>query len=261
MTLFCLGRTSNYLETSVDRLKGSPSQPSLKPQLKTQTLLLAIREFRTMDFTGQELPLLPLSDGGPLDFDYSTLLQGEMDNIDYFAGEDSLASTSRTNNICPPTAVSMSTSLAVLGFPPDMVLSSADRNANPRNDGGHGVVPLAPRTSPGDHGSGSGSGNGNGSSICSKQRLERRGHTKSRRGCFNCKRRRIKVLASTFSLRSVWRKHQDRQNATSGNAMALLTQIWTTVSRDTTGMRTLRQDGAKVRVPCSAAGSAPGMSM
>jgi hypothetical protein len=30
-----------------------------------------------------------------------------------------------------------------------------------------------------------------------KQRLERRGHTKSRRGCFNCKRRRIK--ASFFS--------------------------------------------------------------
>ena len=29
-----------------------------------------------------------------------------------------------------------------------------------------------------------------------KQRLERRGHTKSRRGCFNCKRRRIKVLAT-----------------------------------------------------------------
>jgi hypothetical protein len=27
-----------------------------------------------------------------------------------------------------------------------------------------------------------------------RQRLERRGHTKSRRGCFNCKRRRIKVL-------------------------------------------------------------------
>lgn len=27
-----------------------------------------------------------------------------------------------------------------------------------------------------------------------KQRLERRGHTKSRRGCYNCKRRRIKVV-------------------------------------------------------------------
>ena len=30
-----------------------------------------------------------------------------------------------------------------------------------------------------------------------KQRLERRGHTKSRRGCFNCKRRRIKVSGET----------------------------------------------------------------
>lgn len=29
-----------------------------------------------------------------------------------------------------------------------------------------------------------------------RQRLERRGHTKSRRGCYNCKRRRIKVFAS-----------------------------------------------------------------
>lgn len=28
-----------------------------------------------------------------------------------------------------------------------------------------------------------------------RQRLERRGHTKSRRGCYNCKRRRIKVNA------------------------------------------------------------------
>lgn len=28
-----------------------------------------------------------------------------------------------------------------------------------------------------------------------RQRLERRGHTKSRRGCYNCKRRRIKVRA------------------------------------------------------------------
>lgn len=30
-----------------------------------------------------------------------------------------------------------------------------------------------------------------------RQRLERRGHTKSRRGCFNCKRRRIKVIYPT----------------------------------------------------------------
>jgi hypothetical protein len=32
-----------------------------------------------------------------------------------------------------------------------------------------------------------------------RQRLERRGHTKSRRGCFNCKRRRIKVSTTCAS--------------------------------------------------------------
>lgn len=31
-----------------------------------------------------------------------------------------------------------------------------------------------------------------------RQRLERRGHTKSRRGCYNCKRRRIKVCIIAF---------------------------------------------------------------
>lgn len=36
-----------------------------------------------------------------------------------------------------------------------------------------------------------------------KQRLERRGHTKSRRGCFNCKRRRIKVGGLGLSRPSV----------------------------------------------------------
>lgn len=33
-----------------------------------------------------------------------------------------------------------------------------------------------------------------------KQRLERRGHTKSRRGCYNCKRRRIKVSITSLLL-------------------------------------------------------------
>jgi hypothetical protein len=35
-----------------------------------------------------------------------------------------------------------------------------------------------------------------------KQRLERRGHTKSRRGCYNCKRRRIKVVPSRVRTKS-----------------------------------------------------------
>ena len=176
-----------------------------------------------MDFTGQELPLLPLSDGGSLDFDYSTLFQGEMDDIDYLAGEESSASTSGTNNISPPTAAPTSTSLAVLGSTPDMVLGSADMNANnPRNDGGHGVVPLAPRTSPGDHESVSGTGND--ISMGSKQRLERRGHTKSRRGCFNCKRRRIKVFASTFPFGVFAENIKTIRMQTCRKTMALLTQ-------------------------------------
>jgi hypothetical protein len=39
-----------------------------------------------------------------------------------------------------------------------------------------------------------------GSELTGKQRLERRGHTKSRRGCYNCKRRRIKVRTVPLSL-------------------------------------------------------------
>lgn len=35
-------------------------------------------------------------------------------------------------------------------------------------------------------------------SMQQRQRLERRGHTKSRRGCYNCKRRRIKVYIVAF---------------------------------------------------------------
>lgn len=36
--------------------------------------------------------------------------------------------------------------------------------------------------------------------VSSGKRHERRGHTKSRRGCFNCKRRRIKVGHSSHSI-------------------------------------------------------------
>lgn len=46
-----------------------------------------------------------------------------------------------------------------------------------------------------------------GSSSQPRQRLERRGHTKSRRGCFNCKRRRIKV-GRPSSLYPLWVPHR-----------------------------------------------------
>ncbi|KAK4174064.1 hypothetical protein QBC36DRAFT_47712 [Triangularia setosa] len=64
------------------------------------------------------------------------------------------------------------------------------------NDGSSGGGSPAASSSHGGGGGGqgsTGSGSGSGMTAAGKQRLERRGHTKSRRGCFNCKRRRIKV--------------------------------------------------------------------
>jgi hypothetical protein len=103
------------------------------------------------------MPLMALDDDQQY-FDYGAFLQG--DDADYMA-EDSSASAS-TNNM--------------------------------------GITP--PEHSPPHPGPSTGASTNTGSSALvrstseiqrQKQRLERRGHTKSRRGCFNCKRRRIKV--------------------------------------------------------------------
>lgn len=97
------------------------------------------------------------------DFDYDAFLQQE--EAEYM-GEDSSASAS-TNNL--------------------------------------GVT--SPGLSPPGHGSSTGGGTSTGPSALvrstsavqhQQQRHERRGHTKSRRGCFNCKRRRIKVSLGWF---------------------------------------------------------------
>jgi len=112
-----------------------------------------------MDFT---LPLMAMDDEQQ-DFDYGAYLQGDdADNV----AENSSASAS-TNNL--------------------------------------GITP--PELSPPVAGASSGTGSGpNAGALVrsaselqrQKQRLERRGHTKSRRGCFNCKRRRIKVGFALF---------------------------------------------------------------
>ncbi|KAK0732647.1 hypothetical protein B0T21DRAFT_443843 [Apiosordaria backusii] len=64
------------------------------------------------------------------------------------------------------------------------------------NDGSSGGGSPAASSSHGGGGGGGqtsgGNSSGSGMTAAGKQRLERRGHTKSRRGCFNCKRRRIK---------------------------------------------------------------------
>lgn len=54
----------------------------------------------------------------------------------------------------------------------------------PSSDGRSGSTELVRKTSSAS------------AALTQKQRLERRGHTKSRRGCYNCKRRRIKVCLS-----------------------------------------------------------------
>ena len=75
-----------------------------------------------------------------------------------------------------------------------------------------------------------------------KPRLERRGHTKSRRGCYNCKRRRIKVFLPCC-----------------GSSVTLLTSV-PTVSRNSTVVRALHQDRSQVRIPGRASGDSPGKS-
>lgn len=121
------------------------------------------------------LPLLSFDNGENAEFDYSTFLQDQQD-LDYLA-EDSSGSTG---------------GLAIATPSPSSTFSD------------HPLQTLAPRqqqqqispTSARQQGYGPSRDSSGGSTEDRpqpRQRLERRGHTKSRRGCFNCKRRRIKV--------------------------------------------------------------------
>lgn len=126
--------------------------------------------------SGPNPPLLTLDANDVADFDYSAYVQDQQD-MGYLA-EESSASVST-----PPLPSAPSDALPQTLTPPQLQLPSSSPSAL--------VVPRA----------GSGSGSGSGSTVntglgLQKQRLERRGHTKSRRGCFNCKRRRIKVSES-----------------------------------------------------------------
>ena len=113
-----------------------------------------------MDFSSEDIgmPLMTLDDDQQ-NFDYGAYLQ-EDDDADYM-GEDSSASTSTNNlGITPPgqSPLGAGASLGVATKPGSNALVRTTSEIQRQ-----------------------------------KQRLERRGHTKSRRGCFNCKRRRIKV--------------------------------------------------------------------
>lgn len=116
----------------------------------------------TMDFS--QLPLLPLVDDDGTEFDYAAFFPGdETTTADYLGemdlAEDSSASAS-TNNVLTSEHSPLQ---SLSPQPPAQTVRSNTSNA------------------------------GNAGNTQQKTRLERRGHTKSRRGCFNCKRRRIKV--------------------------------------------------------------------
>ncbi|KAK0635061.1 hypothetical protein B0T17DRAFT_29195 [Bombardia bombarda] len=127
-----------------------------------------------MEF-GMPLDLFPppgLDDEPPFpDFDYAAFLHGN--DIDYVAE----GSPTSTNN----TTLSDDSLQTLTGYLPTIIAPAT--NSSPRTSTNTGTNTR----------SGPAAGSiGQSTSLPPKQRVERRGHTKSRRGCFHCKRRRIK---------------------------------------------------------------------
>lgn len=124
----------------------------------------------------------------PAELDYSAFLQGEP-HIDYLA-EESSASTS-TSTSTAPLSLTAPSSFAALSDAPLARLAPLAPLPQARQ-----FSPSTALTARAPHGGNAAQAQ---SSVSPRpvgqirQRLERRGHTKSRRGCFNCKKRRIKV--------------------------------------------------------------------
>ena len=156
----------------------------------------------------REMQALPNTGGGPMDYahlqpttalplltlgndlndvgeiDYSAFLQDQQDfeDVDYLAEE---SSGSTTDPRLTPTSPSSGT------FSGPLLPLLAPRQESEHLSPSTALV-ARPRGNAGRDSSTSSGGQGEAHALA-KQRLERRGHTKSRRGCFNCKRRRIKV--------------------------------------------------------------------
>ena len=131
-----------------------------------------------------DLPLLPLdANDDPAGFDYAAFLQ-QPDDLGYLAEESSGSSSAGQQGTLLTTASPSSVTLSEgtvqshKGTSPTAIVVPGSRPVRPAGRGG---------SSPG------GSASVGAGVQQQKQRLERRGHTKSRRGCFHCKRRRIKV--------------------------------------------------------------------
>ncbi|KAK4121808.1 hypothetical protein N657DRAFT_647298 [Parathielavia appendiculata] len=113
------------------------------------------------------IPSLDYDEVGQVE--YSAYFQDQQDDLGYFAGESSESGTS-------PPLPSLAPSSETVSDPSLQLLAPRQQH----------VAPVTALTT---------LSRGIASSeaqAAGKQKLERRGHTKSRRGCFNCKRRRIK---------------------------------------------------------------------
>ena len=157
------------------------------------------------------VPLISADTGDLAEFDYSAFLQQqqqqeELVDMGYLAEE---GSASMPTPPLPASATSAPPSSTAVSQGPRLrqILPFHHHN-NPQQQQQQQQQQLPASTVLTIHGGGGGRAGamvGHGSNAGSagavgqpKQKLERRGHTKSRRGCFNCKRRRIKVSCSFF---------------------------------------------------------------
>lgn len=116
----------------------------------------------SMDFTEAGLSMMAIEDAAATDFDYGAFLQEQ--DVDYLAEESSASSHTLSDPASAQPAASSSTQ-ALVRKPAAGTITTTTANASP---------------------------SASAAAAQAKQRMERRGHTKSRRGCYNCKRRRIK---------------------------------------------------------------------
>ncbi|KAK3988135.1 C6 zinc finger protein [Cladorrhinum sp. PSN332] len=141
-----------------------------------------------MDFsTDPTMSLLSLDSTEAPAFDYSVYLQQQ--EIDYLAEDSSSTSTTHPLSLSPAAIQQAFTPPQPFGIVP------APTSLPSSTPGGRGTAVVLHQQSHGSSNNASQSPPNHtqtNTKPTAKQRLERRGHTKSRRGCFNCKRRRIK---------------------------------------------------------------------
>jgi hypothetical protein len=118
------------------------------------------------------LPILSLDSGHVDEFDYSAFLDEQ--DLNYLA-ESSESMATPPSSSTPSSATLSDAPLQRLApqLQQHLAPSTALAIRSPGSVAGRNISPEG--------------------QAQRRQRLERRGHTKSRRGCFNCKRRRIKV--------------------------------------------------------------------